>query len=320
MIVDSSLPIIEEHSAEYESANMSNKMSDTIEDTTQETQLDSDDIFKAFYEYNLWMLRSEYMDNPELGWTALESDKDISQIRTSNPGFNTNAVAANPVKEDKGLFVKTCVLMAIRQIVFDYFDQGFAYEVIRISLTNPQFLLTQDINVEWNVPKEFKGSFKKPAPKKAKKEKPKKEPKTKGKKDKSKSKSKSSKGSKASKGKAKDKKSKKEKKPKSDKKSKSSKSDKKKQVNLTKEEMEELERQAKEQEELERELIKQAENKMFMFPLKEAVDEKFFSNLFPNFKPQSLAEKSDKASKASKGSKESKANDKKKKEKNKRKK
>lgn len=311
MIVENNLPIIEEQSVENESPNVSNKMSDTTEDTIQDTQqLDSDGIFKVFYEYNLWMLRSEYMDNPELGWSAVESDKDIiSQMHTSNHALDTSAFAANAVKENKELFVKSCVLMAIRQIVFDYFDQGFAYEVIRISLTNPQFLLTQDINVEWNIPKEFKGDFKKPVPKKPKKEKPIKEPKAK------KEKSKSSKGSKASKGKAKDK-SKKEKKSKSDKKSKSSKSEKTK-VKLTKEEMEELEKQAKEQEELEKELIKQAENKMFMFPLKEAVDEKFFSNLFPNFKRKSLSVRSDRASRSSK---ESKTIDKKKKGKNKRKK
>ncbi|KAL1505203.1 hypothetical protein ABEB36_004817 [Hypothenemus hampei] len=257
------------------------------------------DIFTIFYNYHMWELKNEYMKNSKIGWTSLHDPESNLTLATSKskkqwilPGH----------QNEKDSFLKRCVLMAARQIIFDYFQYDFQFELARIALTTPQFLITQDLNFDWNVPKEIKGELKKPYPKKSKKKQVKKD-KGKGKtKKESKKRNKNDKESKkSSKSEMKSKKSGiKTKKKKTDKKLRFSKSTKtKKKEKLTKEEKKELERQKKEQE-------KEAENKMFMIPLKEAVDDQFFLKLFPNYKPKKKERKSDKSSKRSKSSKKKK--------------
>ncbi|CAG9769449.1 unnamed protein product [Ceutorhynchus assimilis] len=266
------------------------------------------DIFKAFYDYNLWKLKNEFMDNSKIGWTSLSSEETVQSSHKSDKNIPDINLKQRTAENEKEIFIKSCLLLAIKQIVQDYFENNFTFELIRISLTNPQFLITQDLNVYWNIPKVIKGELKKPMPKKMKKEKPKKEPKTK--------KEKSTKGATKS---AKDKKSKKsDKKLKADKKSKvSSKSGKSKKQTLSKEEQKEHERQRKEQEALEMELFKQAENTMFMFPLKEAVDEIFFTRIFPNFKKKGAAKTAKNNEESSKKSEDKKSGKKDKKKKKK---
>lgn len=252
------------------------------------------EIFKAFYDYNIWILKNEYMNNSKIGWTTLSNNPIQEQSKLAFDRLKHPL----KLKDDGNLqFVESCILMTVRQIVFDYFDSEFAFQLAKVALTNPQFLITQDINVAWNVPKDFKQELKKPAPKKPKKEKAKKEKTKKDKKEKKKSNS--------------DKKSSKKSSKKSEKKTskKSKKSDKEgKKPKMTKEEKEEYEKKLKEQKQLEEELRIQYENTMFMFPLNDAVNIEFLVKLFPNFKPKKTKGKGEKE-KGSKSSKSSKKTD-----------
>lgn len=225
------------------------------------------------------------MDNSKIGWTSLSNNPIQEQSKLA---FDRLKQPLKLKDDGKLQFVESCLLMTVRQIVFDYFESEFAFQLAKIALTNPQFLITQDINVAWNVPKDFKHELKKPAPKKPKKEKAKKEKTKKDKKEKKKSKS--------------DKKSSK----KSEKKTglKSKKSDKEgKKPKMTKEEKEEYEKKLKEQKQLEEELRIQYENIMFMFPLNDAVSFDFLVKLFPNLKPKKEQGEKEKGSKSSKSSK-----------------
>lgn len=267
-------------------------------DSNNEITPTKDEIFKAFYEYNVWNLKNELMAEPNLGWTSLSSIRTVNEPTETEKAYNFDQ-SWKSEEAERERFIKSVLLLTVRQIVHDYFQHNFAFDLVKISLTTPQFFIAQDVNMDWYTPKEFKGDFKKPVPKKPKKEKAKKEPKTKPKKDKTKS----SKGDKKSPRKKSEKKSKSDKKSKTSKKSKSSKEGKSKK--LSKEEKKELERLKKEQEEEENELLRQAEEKIYMFPLKDAVDDQFFVNLFPNYKPVKK-EKSGKKDKSSKGSQDSK--------------
>ncbi|XP_076253566.1 uncharacterized protein LOC143191989 [Rhynchophorus ferrugineus] len=267
-------------------------------DNTDEVS-DNEQILKAFYEYNIWQLKNEMANDSKIGWTP--STTHIKNDSSSRQKVR-NKTSTNPTKTEDGssIFINSCILLAVKEIIFDYFYPQFSFDLARKALIQPQFLVTQELNTDWNIPKDLKTDFKKPPLKKPKKEKKKKGEK-KAKKDKSSKKSKSTKSSKEKK--SKDKKSKKS----SDKKSKSSKkSD--KTPKLTKEEKMELERQKKEQQELERERLKEEENKRFMFPLKDAVNDEFFLGIFPNYKPKKDKESKKKDSKGNK--KEKKKNDK----------
>lgn len=247
------------------------------------------EIFKAFYDYNIWILKNEYINNSKIGWTSLSNNPIQEQSKIA---FDRLKQPLKLKDDGKLQFVESCLLMTVRQIVFDYFDSEFAFQLAKIALTNPQFLITQDINVAWNVPKDFKQELKKPAPKKPKKEKAKKEKTKKDKKEKKKSDKKSSKKS-----------SKKSEKKTSKKSKKSDKEGKK--PKMTKEEKEEYEKKLKEQKQLEEELRIQYENTMFMFPLNDAVNIEFLVKLFPNFKPKKAKGKGEKE-KGSKSNKSSK--------------
>lgn len=247
------------------------------------------EIFKAFYDYNIWILKNEYINNSKIGWTSLSNNPIQEQSKIA---FDRLKQPLKLKDDGKLQFVESCLLMTVRQIVFDYFDSEFAFQLAKIALTNPQFLITQDINVAWNVPKDFKQELKKPAPKKPKKEKAKKEKTKKDKKEKKKSDKKSSKKS-----------SKKSEKKTSKKSKKSDKEGKK--PKMTKEEKEEYEKKLKEQKQLEEELRIQYENTMFMFPLNDAVNIEFLVKLFPNFKPKKAKGKDEKE-KGSKSNKSSK--------------
>ncbi|XP_018564689.1 uncharacterized protein DDB_G0286299-like [Anoplophora glabripennis] len=225
------------------------------------------------------------MANPNVGWTThpeLSTKTESVLTNSTNKADEIKEEWINYIKEETPdsrkveeiVFINTCVLMAIKQFVFDYFYETFQYTLVRIAFRYPHHLITQSVNEYWRVPKFLKSELKRPKPKKPKKEKVKKEKKPKQPKEKSSKKSKSTKETKEKKGK------------------------KEKPKQLTKEEKAELAKLKKEKE-MEDEKKRIAElNKRFMFPLSEAATDDFYKEIFDNWVK---VEKGDKGKKGKNG-------------------
>ncbi|CAG9834907.1 unnamed protein product [Diabrotica balteata] len=246
-----------------------------------------EEILQSWFEYHLWQLRIANMNDPNTGWLAasdiaLTQSKTILKKPTAEEAKEQLTGFLLETKEEikemqRNQFVNTCILMAIKQIVNEFFLDSFQFCVLKVAYRYPHLLITQELNSKWNVPKRFKGEHKRPMPKKMKKPKvPKSKKKAKithkTKSTKTKS-SKASKKSKASKGRS----------DKTSKKGKKSPKKEKAHRKLTKQEKAELARQEAKRklfEEMER---KAEENKRFMFPLVDSVGDKFFENIFENW-------------------------------------
>ncbi|XP_050505670.1 uncharacterized protein LOC114331115 isoform X2 [Diabrotica virgifera virgifera] len=261
------------------------KVFDVIPEEKSEEQME-DEILKSWYEYHLWQLRIANMNDPNTGWLAASdlaatSSKMILKKPTGEEAKEQlTGFLLETKKEIKDMqrnqFVNTCVLMAIKQIVNEFFLDSFQFCVLKVAFRYTHYLITQELNSKWNVPKRFKGEHKRPMPKKMKKPKvPKSKKKAKITHKTKSTRTKSSRASKKSKAS----------KARSDKKSKKGKNHKKEKSRrkLTKQEKAELARQEAKRklyEEMER---KAEENKRFMFPLVDSVGDKFFENIFENW-------------------------------------
>ncbi|XP_057667190.1 uncharacterized protein LOC130900516 [Diorhabda carinulata] len=250
-----------------------------------------EEVLQSWFDYHLWQLRKADMDDPKIGWLSLsdvefESVEPISFFDSATELaqkklFDYLMESKDRMKEArKNYFINSCALMAIKQIVREYFFGTFQFSLLKTAYRYPQYLITQELNRIWYIPKKFKGEIKRPKPRKPKKEKVKKEKKPKkekGSKKSSKSSKKSSKKSKSSKD------SKKSKSSKESKKSKKGGKAKEKKPGLTKQEKAEMARlqaEMKLREEMER---KAEENKLFVFPLTDAAEDSFFENIFTNW-------------------------------------
>ncbi|XP_060536076.1 uncharacterized protein LOC132708017 [Cylas formicarius] len=128
------------------------------------------EIFKAFYDYNFWTMKNEYMADPNKGWSP-SLDNSSNQIKESsglNPKrqfkFPSND-KQTPRETNKNVSTNSCLIMAVKQFVFDYFYDSFAFELIKSSLNGGQYTFMQDLNTVWFVPKQNKTELKKPTPK-----------------------------------------------------------------------------------------------------------------------------------------------------------
>ncbi|XP_019755201.2 uncharacterized protein LOC109534090 [Dendroctonus ponderosae] len=149
-----SSPVMEEHKNQMESSL------DHTPDSSNEIAPTKDQIFQAFYEHNVWNLKNEFMTKFNLGWTSLSSIRTMNSPLATKNEYNFDHYQKSE-KADKERFIKSVLLLTVRQIVYDYFQHNFAFDLVKISLTTPQFLLTQDVNMDWYTPKEFKNDFKK---------------------------------------------------------------------------------------------------------------------------------------------------------------
>nr|CAI5854949.1 unnamed protein product [Callosobruchus analis] len=182
----------------------------TLQESVEEEEADNvkkkeEEVLQAWFDYHIWQLRIKNMADPKVGaiFETTSSNMDTGQPegdaeeekrRLSNISYYMN-IEDDAVRQLKqNIFVNTCVLMAIKQFVYDYFHKNFQFSLIKTACSYTHYLITQDLAEEWNVPKLFKGDFKRPTPKKPKKPKPEKKKKDK-KKDKSSKKSKKDKKS-----------------------------------------------------------------------------------------------------------------------------
>ncbi|CAH2012353.1 unnamed protein product [Acanthoscelides obtectus] len=184
--------------------------------------------------------------------------------------YQMNVEDDNVRQMRQNMFVNTCVLLAIKEFMYDYFYSNFQFALIKTACSYTHYLVTQNLTDEWNIPKLFRGEFKRPAPKKPKKTKL--EKKKQDKKEKKKDK-----------GSKKDKKSSKSKKSKDSKGKKKESKEGNKPGGLTKEEKAEMLRLQREQARLEEEQRIAATNRQFLFPLTDAATDEFFEGVFENW-------------------------------------
>ncbi|XP_019876369.1 uncharacterized protein LOC109604284 [Aethina tumida] len=244
------------------------------------SRIKEEEVLKAWFEYHMWQRCIENMDKsstgcfPEVqGPAANTSSETVFNPDDIQYWKNYMAECDSLIKKtNEVIFINMCAVMAIKQMVLEYFYESFQFLMISALFNSQRHYVTQRLNEQWFIPKRLKSELKRPKPTKQKT--PKKDKKSK-------------KGSKSSKSSKKSKKSKKS--VKSSKKSKSTKSSKKskdkKPKKLTKEEKEELARRQREQELLEEQMRMEAENKVFMFPLVDAANEEFYKGIFPNWTP-----------------------------------
>ncbi|VEN50705.1 unnamed protein product, partial [Callosobruchus maculatus] len=184
------IPTHRESVEEEEAYNLKNKEEETLQ---------------AWFDYHIWQLRIENMADPRKGavfettssnmvTSQTERDSEEEKRRLSNIAYYMNIEDDAVLQMKQNMFVNTCVLMAIKQFVYDYFHKNFQFALIKTACSYTHYLVTQQITEEWDIPKLFKGDFKRPTPKKPKKPKPEKKKKDK-KKDKSSKKSKKDKKS-----------------------------------------------------------------------------------------------------------------------------
>nr|XP_023029022.1 uncharacterized protein LOC111517180 [Leptinotarsa decemlineata] len=312
-----------------------------------------EEVLQALFDYHLWQLRKQDMADPRKG-TTFSPDAASSRSFDGGDAEDKNDKVREMFrkylkeqdKDSRGLreniFINTCVLLAIKQFIFDYFYDTFHFFLLKTAFRNRHNLITQEVNKEWYIPKRFKGELKKPLPQKVKKpklpkpQKPKKEkqPPKKEKKPKEEKKSKASKSTKKStkskttdeskKSKATDKsktskstdkskaskstdKSKKSKTPKKDEREKGKKVQMAQTAPMSKEEKEELARIERELKIQEEEGKKARENKQFMFPLTDAATDRFFQSIFEDWVRPKGKEKKEKKTKEEKKPKEGKS-------------
>lgn len=265
-----------------------------------------DKQLKAWKDFNLNQQHVDNMTDPDVGWQPdgkdfivdRKSDLNLNRIRSESIDTDLtlwreliidNIMASRNADERKR--INMVITSAIIDCVFEYLYDSFHFTLIKLAFQSTPYLISQNVNFEWKLPKVPKAEFTRPARAKVKTPKVKKEKKSKSKSSKSKSSKKSSKKSAKSKKSKKDKKSKK-----SSKGSKGSKGPKMSKA--------ELDRLKKEKARLDEERLRIEENKKYMFPLTDAATDDLFENMFENWvKPKSLKNRDKKEKGKGKGKK-----------------
>lgn len=89
-----------------------------------------EDVLKAWHEYYLWQKRAEDMANPNLGWATYPKGDAMEKTLDSTNANKTEDIKKQWIeyinegkndakKVEENVFINTCVLLAIKQFIFD---------------------------------------------------------------------------------------------------------------------------------------------------------------------------------------------------------
>ncbi|KAL3270364.1 hypothetical protein HHI36_009411 [Cryptolaemus montrouzieri] len=253
----------------------------------EDKKLSEEETLKAWFEYNIWEQRRKNMADPAKGWTPSapnECDDDCicAKIEYTEEDLENEEYLQiknqwlmylemhkeSITQSEHNKFINSCLLLIIKQFIFEYFYESFQYKLIKMTFQTPPSLILERLNQRWQIPKSCREEFKRPIEKKPKPPKPTKEKTPKGPKGK-KEKHKEDKKSKSTKS--------------GEKKEKKEKMKPEKPPNFTKEEKAELERLKREEQQRTLEAIAAEENKRLIFPLKLAANEDFFRTIFEGY-------------------------------------
>ncbi|CAG9862834.1 unnamed protein product [Phyllotreta striolata] len=138
-----------------------------------------EEAIQAWYDYHLWQFRKRALDDSKVGLAPSEENierkkfQEKMQIESqveSQTGIQhklweyVNSVKDQMTEYKENRFVNTCVLMAIKDIVYNYFYDSFQFSVVSLTHRYSHVLITQRLNTHLPFPKMSYGLVSRPQP------------------------------------------------------------------------------------------------------------------------------------------------------------